>query len=387
MKVGIDAVGFYTPHYCIDLKTLAKERSIDENKIYAYTGVKKMAIVPPNEDIVTMATNAALQILPDDIKPSINMVLFATESGIDQSKAAGIYVHKLLKLSPSCRVIELKQACYAATFGLQIAMSVLKSNPHNKILLIASDVARYELNSSGEYSQGAGAIAMLLTSNPRLLAIEDSSGFYVEDVMDFWRPNYRTEPLVYGKYSCGLYLRMLEKTWQKYSELSGRKLSDHQHFCYHVPVPRLVEKAHRRLLEASENDSSLQASLNYSREVGNCYTASLYISLLSLLENSSENLAGHRVGLYSYGSGCSSEYFSAVIQPEYQANLKKWQNKNLLAMREELSFSEYIKFYKFTLPIDGGEFDVPQESIGEARLKSLSGHKRIYEIYSENIIC
>jgi hydroxymethylglutaryl-CoA synthase len=382
MMFGIDAIGFYTPRYYLNLKTLAAAREIDFKKSYASLGLEKMSIAPPNEDIVTMAANAASIALSEDIKQHIDMLLLATESGIDQSKAAGIYIHKLLGLSPNCRVVELKQACYAATFGLQIAMGMLRSNPQSKILLIASDVARYELNTSGESSQGGGAVAMLLTANPRLVAIEPEAGYYVEDVMDFWRPNYRTEPFVYGKYSCGLYLRILEKTWQKYSELSGRKLLDHQGFCYHVPVPGLVEKAHHRLLNMNKEtdyaNDLLSLSLIYNKEVGNCYTASLYVSLLSLLEHSDQDLTDYRIGLYSYGSGCIGEYFSALVQKNYQINLNINKHRNLLTDRQELSFKEYLNFYHFQLPTDGSEFDVPQYHVGKFQLAAIKKHQRIY---------
>jgi hydroxymethylglutaryl-CoA synthase len=67
------------------------------------------------------------------------------------------------------------------------------ANPTKKVLLIASDIAKYGLNTSGESSQGGGAVAMILSKNPRLVAIESGSGVYTEDVMDFWRPSYRSE--------------------------------------------------------------------------------------------------------------------------------------------------------------------------------------------------
>ena len=64
-----------------------------------------------DEDIVAMATNAALAIVEsnDSNRDNISNLLFATESGIDQSKSVGIYVHALLNLSAHCRVTEIKQ--------------------------------------------------------------------------------------------------------------------------------------------------------------------------------------------------------------------------------------------------------------------------------------
>ena len=112
IKVGIDTLAIYTSRYALDLATLANARGIDAEKYLTGLGQHVMSVPPPGEDIVTMAANAALQALRDVDVNDIEMLLFATESGIDQSKAAGIYVHGLLGLPARCRVVELKQACY-----------------------------------------------------------------------------------------------------------------------------------------------------------------------------------------------------------------------------------------------------------------------------------
>ena len=382
MKIGIDAIGFYTPCYYLDVGILAQKRGVAAEKFYTGLGQRKMAMLPPDEDVVTMATNAAQRVLRSENKDNIDTLMFATESGIDYSKAAGMYVHRLLELPSNCRVVELKQACYSATAAIQMGISMLSRNPAKKILVIASDVARYGLNSSGESSQGAGAVAILLALNPRLLVIEPESGIYTEDAMDFWRPNYCEEALVDGKYSCELYTTVLEKVWQKYSALSGRQFMDHDYFCYHVSLPRLVEKAHKRLAEINNIDDNMDHlgdSLCYSREVGNCYTAALYVSILALLENTDKDLTGKRIGLYSYGSGCVGEFFSAIVQPGYKEILDPEYHKNMLVKRNSLSYQEYKDFYNFKLPADGGNFVVPKYATGQFRLQALQEHKRIYE--------
>jgi len=387
MQLGIEAISFYVPNYYLDLAVLSEARGVDVAKYYIGLGQRKMAVSAPDEDIITMAANSAVNVTQPDAKNSIDTLMFATESGMDCSKASGIYVHKLLGLSSQCRVIELKQACFAATMGLQMALSMLQQNPQRKILLIASDIARYGFNTAGESSQGAGAVAMLLSANPRLLAIEPESGFYTEDVMDFWRPNYCDSALVNGKYSCDLYLRVLEKVWHHYSQLSGRGFLEHDCFCYHVPVPRLVEKAYKRLArlvtaeEVTDEQAKLtmQHSLYYNREIGNCYTAALYISLLSLLETSDKDLTNCRIGLYSYGAGCVGEFFSAVVQNGYNKLLNLEQHRKILAARNSLTYAEYEDFYNFTLPIDGSCIEIPKYTTGEFRLAVLDKHKRIYE--------
>ena len=386
IKVGIDKICFYSPGYYLDLKTLAAARGIDYNKYYVGLGQREMAIAPPDEDIVTMAANAAEQALRGVDKESIDTLLFATESCIDQSKAAGVFVHDLLKLSPHCRVVELKQACYSATAALQLALSKLIVEPDKKVLLIASDISRYGLNTPGESSQGAAAVAMVLSANPRILAIEPGSGLHTQDIMDFWRPNYLTEAIVEGKYSSKMYLQALEKTWSRYCDVTKRSFADHQHFCYHNSVPRLVEKAHVALAKQNQLDLSqelldkqIQDTLIYGRRTGNSYTAALYISLASLLDNNALNLDENRVGFYSYGSGCVAEFFSGVIQTGYKYLIDKPFHQHLFKDRQELDINEYEKLYDFTYPQDGRQLSIPRYTQGRFRLSEINKHKRLYE--------
>lgn len=389
LKVGIDSLSFYTSHYALDLGDLAKVRGVDSDKFYIGLGQRKMAVASPDEDIVTMAANAAVNALSGIDPSSIEMVLFATESGIDQSKAAGIYVHHLLNLPERCRVIELKQACYSATLALQLALPFLRQNPTKKILLIASDIARYGLNTPGESSQGCGAIAMVLSANPRIIAFDSEYGVVTENVMDFWRPNYTDEAFVEGKYSSKLYLHMLEKTWQQYYALSQRTFSDHDFYCYHIPVPRLVEKAHSHLAKTCGieklSDELMQmhigSSLHYGRQIGNSYTASLYVGLVSLLDLKEEDLSGKRLGFYSYGSGCVAEFFSGTVEKGYQKFLNTRKHQTMLNERRILTYAEYEAFYTFQLPKDGSVCELPHyNQTGLFRLAAIRDHKRIYEL-------
>lgn len=387
VKVGIDAIAFYTSHYALDLACLAEARGIDHNKYYVGLGQHKMAVPPPDEDIVTMAANAALRAIRDIDVNSIEMLLFATESGIDQSKAAGIYVHDLLNLPARCRVIELKQACYSATVALQLALPYLRQHPDKKVLVIASDIARYGLGTTGESSQGCGAVAMVLSVNPRILAFESEYGVVTENVMDFWRPNYSDTAFVDGKYSSKLYLNMLEKSWQQYRDLSGRNFEDHDYYCYHTPVPKLVEKAHQYLVKindvASFSEETLLKhignALEYGRRIGNSYTASLYVGLTAQLDLSKEDMAGKRIGFYSYGSGCVAEYFSGVVQKDYKAALDTAHHEKLLAERTDLTYAEYEAFYSFDYAEDGSRHEIPKHKTGQFRLAAIDNHKRLYE--------
>jgi hydroxymethylglutaryl-CoA synthase len=294
-------------------------------------------------------------------------------------------VHQLLKLSTRCRVIELKQACYSATFALQTAMSFIQTGKAKKVLIISADVARYGLGSSGESSQGAAAIALLISVNPRLLVIEPESSFLTEDVMDFFRPNYKTEAIVDGHYSCSLYLSMLKKVWTDYQNRYHRDFYDFSAFCLHIPVPRLVEKGYKVLAPSLSFGSELEDLLYYSRLIGNCYSASLFLGLCSLLECSDLDFSNKRIGFYSYGSGCSAEFFSGIAQPDYQQRLYKNQHRQLLTDREELSLKDYEDYYNVEYPCDGRDYEVPLAHVGLFRLARFSQHQRYYEAVAQKI--
>lgn len=386
MKIGIDSISFYTSNYYLDLKTLAEARGVDFNKFYSGLGQEKMAIPPPDEDIVTMAANAALPLVEGQDNSNLQLLLFATESGIDQSKAGGVFVHGMLNLPKRCRTVELKEACYGQTAGLQMALAMVQRNPESKVLVIGTDIARYELASPGEPTQGCGAVAMIVSANPKLIAIDKEAGMFTDDVMDFWRPNYRDQALVDGKYSTRVYLGALLETWKQYAELSGRGYKDIDRFCYHLPFTKIAVKAQEKLarqngitLGEEDAEALLNNSLRYNRITGNSYSASLYVGLNSLLDHSAEDLSGKRIGLYSYGSGCVAEYFSGVVQHGYRSHIRANEHRHMLEKRTELTFQQYEDIFNLRFPTDGGEHTFAQYRTGAFRLAGVNQHKRIYE--------
>ena len=103
ITTGIEAMSFYTPHRYLGLETLAAHHGIDPEKFSKGIGQEKIALPGHDEDIVTMGAEAALPLIERYGKENIDTLLFATETGIDQSKSAGIYVHRLLGLPANCR--------------------------------------------------------------------------------------------------------------------------------------------------------------------------------------------------------------------------------------------------------------------------------------------
>lgn len=387
MNVGIESISFFTSCYYLDLNEMAGERGVKPERFYDGIGQEKMAVSSPDEDIVTLGANAALQAIENVDIEKIDTLLFATESGIDQSKAAGIYVHRLLGLPSRCRVFEMKQACYSATGGLMLALPYVLSHPDRKVLIIASDIARYGLGAAGEPTQGAGAAAMVISAQPRIFEFDLESGMYTEDVMDFWRPNYRDEALVDGKYSVKIYLKALSESWKQYIELTGRTFDDFYRFAYHLPFSRMGETAHKQMaktlsrgeLAPDQVAAQVENSLIYNKIVGNTYTASVFIALMSMLENSEEDLSDKPMALFSYGSGCVGELFTGRVVPGYKKSLKTDLHRQMLDAREEVNLQKYKEFYLHQLPEDGSEYRTPQFRTGRFRLAGIKDHQRQYE--------
>jgi hydroxymethylglutaryl-CoA synthase len=385
MSIGIDDISFYTSNFYLDLKSLADVQNIDPDKYYQGIGQERMGVVGADEDVVTMAAAAAIPLFERCDKTSIDTLLFATETGIDQSKAAGVFVHGLLDLPSRCRVVELKQACYSATAAVQMACALVARDPSRKVLVLASDIARYDLDSSGEATQGCGAVAILISVDPKLIEIHVPSGRYTEDVMDFWRPNYRATALVDGKYSTKIYLKALKQAYADYLEQGGTRFERLDYLCYHLPFSRMAEKAQTQLARycGSSRDTTARAkmtapTLRYNRTIGNSYTASIYIGLVSLFDYAGEDLSGKRVGFFSYGSGCVAEFFSGTVVEGYRDSLHTERHQAMLDARTELSYAQYLAFYNFECPSDGGVHPLPEQTAGPFRLASIDQHKRIY---------
>lgn len=385
MKIGIDKIGFYTPHTYVDMNKLAVARDVDPAKFTIGIGQDKMAIAPLTQDSVTLAANAALEILSEEDKAAIDFVIFGTETGVDNSKSAAVYVHGLLGINPNARSVELKQACYGATAAIQMAKGHIALNPQSKVLVLGSDIARYGLKTGGESTQGAGAVALLISKDPHILTLENESTYFTDDIMDFWRPIYSDKAYVDGKFSNEQYIAFFNKVWKNYKEKTGLGLEDFEAICYHLPYTKMGLKALRTILEETTEEvqerlkSNYQISTLYNRNVGNIYTGSLYLSLLSLLENKKDLQDGTRIGLFSYGSGAVGEFFTGILEPNFREHLLIQEHEELFNSRKEVSIEEYEEIFEEVLPTDGSkvELDIDNDP-ATICLAGIEGHSRQY---------
>ena len=350
MDIGIDKINFFTSNLYVDMTELAITRNEDPDKYLIGIGQSKMAVIPPTQDIVTMGANAAESMLTDEDKEDIDLVIVGTESGIDNSKSAAAYIADLLGLRDDIRTFEIKQACYGATAALQMAKAQVALNPDSKALIIGADIAKYGLNTPGEVTQGGGAVAMLVSANPKLLSFEGGSTYLSRNIMDFWRPLGHSEALVDGKYSSNVYLDFFNNIYSNYKDKTGFTIDNFEALLFHLPYTKMGLKA---LREAQKDaDAKVSAKLThrfedsrlYNRQVGNLYTGSLYLSLLSLLENNDDLKSGDRLGLFSYGSGAQGEFFAMLLRKDYRKYLMNTTNE-FLQKRTRISVEEYEKIY------------------------------------------
>ena len=378
--IGIHDLELATSHHVLDLGLLAVSNGTDPDKYRIGIGQDEMSMPAPDEDVVTMGASAALPLLQRHGTDGIRTLLFATETGLDQSKAAGVWVHQLLGLPADVRTVELKQACYSATAALQAAIGIIARSPEEKVLVIASDVARYELDSGGEPTQGAGAVAMLISANPALVEIEPLSGVNTADVDDFWRPNDSSTAVVDGALSVRAYLDALTGSWDDLAARGGPELAAIDRVVYHQPFTKMAKKAQRRLSMHAGGDlgeTGLQTGSVYNRRLGNTYTASLYASLAALLDHESD-LAGKRVGLFSYGSGSVSELLTGIVQPGYANTDRVRRVQEALDARVPLGVAEYRKLHAAELP-SGVDVQTPRVTKSPYRFAGIQGRARQYE--------
>jgi len=265
MAAGIDDIGIYIPRLYVDATDFAKARGVDPAKLVKGLGISQMAMVDTNQDPACLAANACLRVMkknnlsPDDI----GRLYVSTESAFDESKAMNSYVIGMLEQvygSDSfehCGGVETKFACVSGSYALYDNANWIRAGEAEgkNALVVVSDIAKYDLGSSGELTQGAGAIAMLLNDNPRLISFDPKvTATSIKDEYDFYRPFGKETPIVHGQYSNLLYLIQVKTALMTYKKKAlaqgiiklknGESILDHiDYICMHLPYSNMGKKA------------------------------------------------------------------------------------------------------------------------------------------------
>lgn len=229
MTAGIDDISIYIPRLFVSASDFALARGLDIKKLENGLGISKMAIVDTNQDPACLAANACLKIMQkNNLSPNdIGRLYIATESSFDESKAMNSYVIGMLEQIygngsfEHCGGIECKFACVSGSYALYDNLNWIRAGEAEgkHALVVVSDIAKYDLGSSGEVTQGAGAIAILLNNNPRLLKFDPKvTSTSIKNEYDFYRPFGKETPIVNGKYSNLLYLIQVKKALSTYKK-------------------------------------------------------------------------------------------------------------------------------------------------------------------------
>jgi hydroxymethylglutaryl-CoA synthase len=356
IRAGIEKIGVYPCSLALEMSKLCAARGHDPADIRETMMIDERSVNPVWEDPVTTAVNAANLMLTDADREQIELLILASESGVDQEKPLSSWVHRYLQLKPHCRNFEVKHACYGGTAGLHMALSWAASGlaGEAKALVIATDQSRMHLGQPWEFVMGAGAAAAIVSNRPRIMEVElGKSGYWTNEVSDLTRPTSRVET---GNSETSLlsYIDALEGAYAHYLERVRHPVNFDEYFAkniYHAPFGGMTFRAHRTLLRRWKPMTKSEAwahferktlpSLKYLRRMGGTYAASTFIGLLGLIEGAKELEPGDRISIFSYGSGSCAEFYSGIVCPEAREAVRAARLPELLDARYQLSVEEY----------------------------------------------
>ncbi|MCJ8154943.1 hydroxymethylglutaryl-CoA synthase [Chryseobacterium sp. SSA4.19] len=406
MTFGIEAASYYVPSLYVEIKDLAEKRGIEPAKLEKGLGLHKMALPDIHEDAATFAAEALLKLMNDyHLNPKeIARIYLGTESALDAAKSTASYamqmVEKVLenefgeRCFKNCDVVDMTFACIGAVDALHNSLDFVRVNPDKKAVVIASDYAKYELASSGEYTQGGGAVALLVSAKPDLLEIENNWGVATESVFDFFKPRrhfnkedlkdapenfpdkieiFTDEPVFDGQYSNQCYQDRIKEAYDHYKQITGtaKPYENWKYMIFHLPyayhgkrvfteiyslentLPYSNPEEQKAVAKSPEyiqfiNDT-IERSQRASSEIGNMYTASIFMALLSALQVSfdeNKELSGKEIGFLGYGSGSKSKVFAGKVSENWKSVVEKWDLFENLKNRTAIDFETYEKLHR-----------------------------------------
>ena len=383
--VGIDDIAVYVPRQRILLETLVERRANNDRALLralerAIRSTGQRAIRFPYwwEDSATMGAQIARELLlrerntaengaVDNLK-SLRYLGVGTETGLDHAKALASFAEGMLQRSgievpETISTFQVQQACAGGTValtGVAALLAVSNTEPESGLIL-CSDIARYKVGSAAEITQGAGAVAIMLNTRPRLIEIDISNvGYASRDVDDFFRPLGQSTAQVKGSYSVQCYNNALRTAFENYCRRCGQSprevLLETDMFAMHNPFRNMAWNALHALVThyTSFSDTEIVAfmdergfreAVDPTAEVGNIYSGSAYLSLAFLLKarwrKLREGIVGSRVLICSYGSGNTMSIISGTVAPQAPALLATWDLEQMVNNFEESSFERY----------------------------------------------
>ena len=230
--IGISGLAAYVPPFRVWLEDWCDWTGSQWPKIREVVG-RSFRVRGPNHSVYTMAATAVLRLIDQyDIDASrVTFLGLGTESSTDNSAGAIIVkgmVDQVLEsrgrapLSRNCEVPEFKHACLGGVYAMKGALRHLAIDGAGGLaIVVCADIAEYARGSSGEPTQGAGAVAMLLEEDPKLAEVDLRQAGIASAyrIMDFRKPMLRfcgqdrseshqvqDFPVFNGKYSTTCYI-------------------------------------------------------------------------------------------------------------------------------------------------------------------------------------
>lgn len=362
--VGIVAIEVYIPVWYVEQTELEQYDGVSSGKYTKGLGQDRMTFCNDREDINSLCLTVTKNLLErNGLSPNdIGRLEVGTETIIDKSKSVKTVLMQLFQDNTDIEGVDTTNACYGGTAALFNALNWIESSAWDKryALVVCADIAVYA-KGAARPTGGAGAIAMLIGSHAPLVVERGVRSTHMAHAYDFYKPDMVSEyPVVDGPLSIKCYFSALDKCYNKYKGKSGEKsekissVFDFNGILFHCPYSKLVQKSVARLryndylgmsqeereklalkvpdvpLEESYFNKEIETtfmaesekvfktrtepSLWLAKQVGNMYTPSLYGGLVSyLLSKEIQELFGARLGLFSYGSGLASSFFSIRI--------------------------------------------------------------------------
>jgi hydroxymethylglutaryl-CoA synthase len=417
-RVGLEAIYVYSPEYFVDNAELAVSRGKEPKHFTEGVGIKAFAVAPPNEDQASMAATAAFRLMETyGISPTeIFRIDTPTESGLDASRALVSDVIGMLEQAYGkgslSHVLGYEQK-FACVSGIErfldtSAWFAAGWNPRKYALVLATDIAKYNLNSGEEPTQGAASAALLVSNEAKVLEIipGELGSALRHEMRDFKKPGARTIAMVDGAVSYASYLSEMKEAWLNFQSAvtrtglikpkAGESTLDYiDRAIYHNPHKKMVISAYasllihewrdlprwkkveeeigpepsragmddlafymsegykdyrRKFMKApqflSDFDGRIGSSLFAPDLIGNSYSVSVFVGLDSVLENDKEDLTGKSVVLCGYGSGSHAVILGNRIPEGYREVSKNLDLMQRLGARRKLSIEEYERIHR-----------------------------------------
>ena len=117
--------------------------------------------------------------------------------------------------------------------------------------------------------------------------------------------------------------------------------------------PHLPSEEVKALAKSEEYQQWVQEKIQPSEaasgQVGNLYTGSIFLGMLSglsVLANHNADLANEKVGFIAYGSGSKSKVYEGILQTEWKTQIAKVNLFSYLENRKEIDFETYEQLHK-----------------------------------------